>query len=61
VIDIANDNSVFIDRSVKNVYQHHRRGHGAGGAGDLRVPAHVARVDHSHHHHPGQPDRRTSR
>ena len=30
----------------------------AGGAGDLRVPAHLARLDHPDRHHSGQPDRR---
>ena len=57
-IDIANDNSVFIDRSVKNVYKTIARSDPAGGAGDLRLPAHGARLDHPDRHHSGQPDRR---
>ena len=56
-IEIANDNSVFIDRSVKNVYRTIAEADPAGGAGDLRLPAHGARLDHPDRDHPGQPDR----
>ena len=51
---IANDNSLFIDRSVKDVYRTIAEAIAAGGAGDLRVPAHAARVDHPAGDDPGQ-------
>ena len=42
-ISIAYDSSVFIDRSIKSVFTHDRRGGVAGGAGDLLLPAQPAR------------------
>jgi multidrug efflux pump len=45
-IEVANDNSVFIDRSIKAVSNHFGSGH-SGGFGHLCVFAHLACIHHS--------------
>lgn len=56
LIDIANDNSVFIDRSVKCL-QDDCGSCLAGRAGDFCVSTHPTRLHHPHHHDSCQPDR----
>ncbi len=53
----ANDNAVFIDRSIKAVYTTVAEAVAAGGAGGVRVPAHAARLGDSAGDHSRQPDR----
>ena len=57
-VDIANDNTVFIDRSIQSVYKTILEAAALVALGDLPVPGHAARQHHSAHHHPGLPDRR---
>ena len=56
-LDVAYDSSIFIARSIDEVFIDHRRGDGAGHGRHLPVPALAARDGDPARHHPGLADR----
>ena len=60
-VEVAYDTSVFIERSIDNVFRTIGEAIAAGRAGDLPLPALAARHPDPAGHHPGVADRQRSR